>query len=285
MLLSDWLKAGVEGKTVDGRAIQREWLERAAALYSPETYTANLNSEHFFFPGLGWVAEVKAEEDEQQRMALWVKLVPTAELLTRNQSKRQLFFSMELTPGFPAEGDWYLTGLAVTDMPASQGLAPQLFKAGKNKAERFYNTAELELTERGLWASARNPQEQGASPAPVAEDQTPPWASRFLASMRALLRAGATSAESETTMLTKEECKELDDLKAAIKAIEESVAKLPAQPGADALAELVKNAVAEQIKPLSEKVEAFDAFLNETRATEALEVHGTEEPQPGQMIW
>lgn len=157
MLHTDWVKVATAGKTVDGRKIEAQWLKDAAATYSPQTYTASVNSEHFFFPGLGLVRALKAERDEQERMALYAQIEPTAELLRRYQNKRQLFFSMELREGFPAKGDHYLTGLAITDMPASQGLQPVQYAAGAEDRERFYDTATLESKEPQFRAVAENP--------------------------------------------------------------------------------------------------------------------------------
>jgi hypothetical protein len=312
MLKTDWLKIGVEGPTIDRRMVQRDWLESAAALYAPSTYTATINSEHFFHPGLGWVAEVKAEPDEQGRMALWAKLVPTPDFLARNQSYRQLFFSMELTHGFPAEGDTYLSGLAITDVPASQGLEPQLFKAEKSpadgrKSERLLNTGGLELTEQGVWTSAskmRSPEQK--TPAQPEAEAMPNWASRFLASISALLRGGAISTEQEEPM-TKEELARIEALEAAmkqqgeaLKGIASAVEKLTAEPKAEAksdgkgddkqtdpkaepeklaatdqaVADAVLAKVGEVLKPITDKLGEIDGFMNEVKATEALTVNG-----------
>ena len=62
-LQTDWIKVATAGRTVDGREIKAARLERAAQLYSPELYTASVNSDHFFHPGLGYVSEVRAAKD------------------------------------------------------------------------------------------------------------------------------------------------------------------------------------------------------------------------------
>ena len=286
MLETDWLKVATAGKTIDGRELTPEMLESAGKLYDLEIYTATVNSEHFFYPGLGYVTAVKAEADDQGRMALWAKVVPTAELITRNQAKRQLFYSVELMPGFPEEGDWYLSGLAITDIPASQGLAPQLFKAdrrGIGDSQRFLNTGELQPGEIAPWQG--KPQDD-----PRAEGQMPGRARSFLASIKSRLGGGATSPEPEEAMKP-EERKELDDLKAAVGELTTAVAKLTAKPGegepaADPaagkepakqpekatpepgkaeklVADVVKEQMAEALKPITTDIEAIKAQLKE----------------------
>jgi Phage capsid scaffolding protein (GPO) serine peptidase len=158
MLKTDWLKVATAGRTVDGREIKAEWLEKMAQLYSPRVYTATVNSEHFFYPGLGHVTEIRAGKDELARTALFARIAPTAELLTRYQNRRQLFFSVEIMADFPAKGDFYLSGLAITDLPASQGLEPTQFSAEAGGRQRYFDTAS--------YAEDEPRAEEGAAAAP-----------------------------------------------------------------------------------------------------------------------
>ena len=70
MLTTDWMKVATAGRTLDGREIKPEWLEKMAASYSPQVYTASVNSEHVFYPGLGHVTELRAGQDAQGRLAV-----------------------------------------------------------------------------------------------------------------------------------------------------------------------------------------------------------------------
>ena len=69
MAKSKFFRVAVEGATVDGRVIQREWLEQCAAGYNPATYAARINCEHIAgyspdkpFNAYGTVASLKTEE-------------------------------------------------------------------------------------------------------------------------------------------------------------------------------------------------------------------------------
>src|SRR3546814_19547671 len=71
MAKSKFFRIAVEGATVDGRIIQREWLEQMAASYDPATYTARINCEHIAgfsperpFKAYGSVLSLKTEEVE-----------------------------------------------------------------------------------------------------------------------------------------------------------------------------------------------------------------------------
>jgi len=46
MAKTNFFRVAVEGATVDGRVIERAWLEEMAASYAPATYTARINCEH-----------------------------------------------------------------------------------------------------------------------------------------------------------------------------------------------------------------------------------------------
>lgn len=296
MLVTDWVKVGTAGKTIDGREITHDMLTRAGERYSPALYTATINSEHFFFPGLGHVAEVEARPDAEGRMALWCKLAPTAEFFARNQNKRQLFYSMELTKDFPGEKDWYLSGLAITDIPASQGLAPQLFSADKGEAERFYNTAAMERAEEGsLWMEKDPEAIKPGNPPPEGEtpnEGAPGWAKNLLASIKTLLAGAATSTDSEEEPMTPEEKTSFEALKKRVgelSLLPEQVTKLT--EAVSGLAEQFKAgagdpkpkdkdadkaefaAAIEGLKAeLGDKFTEFEKFMAETRETEALEV-------------
>ncbi|MEZ9424751.1 GPO family capsid scaffolding protein [Vibrio lentus] len=124
--ISDWKIVATEGPTVDGRKITREWLTQIADNYAPSEYTALIWPEHKRFAGYGsnWgkVLEVKAEEVDG-KMRLFAKLEPNQYLLEANKLGQKLFTSIEPNPDYKGQGKCYLTGLAVTDSPASSGVS------------------------------------------------------------------------------------------------------------------------------------------------------------------
>ncbi len=121
MLLTDWVRIGLSGATVDGRKIKASWLKEAADSYSLDLYTASINREHTTWYGnLGQIQQLKTEE-ENGKTALYAKFRPDADLVHMNKMGNALFTSMEIKPKFADTGKAYLTGLAVTDDPASLG--------------------------------------------------------------------------------------------------------------------------------------------------------------------
>jgi hypothetical protein len=121
-LLTDWVTLGTAGPTIDGRTISAEALEQAAASYDPDTYTAVINADHMvWFGNFGTVAALRTMQNSKGNTILQGRLAPNFRLLAMNQSKQRQFLSMELHPKFADTGGAYLTGLALTDSPASLG--------------------------------------------------------------------------------------------------------------------------------------------------------------------
>lgn len=143
MAKSKFFRVAVEGATVDGRVIQREWLEQMAASYDPATYTARINCEHIAgyspdrpFNAYGSVLSLKTEEvelavngEKKSLLALYAEIDANDQLVEINKAGQKLFTSCEIHPDFAGEGQAYLVGLAVTDMPASLGTEPLKFAA------------------------------------------------------------------------------------------------------------------------------------------------------------
>jgi len=282
MLQTDWLKVGTAGRTIDGREIKGEWLEQMARLYAPAIYTAGVNSEHFFYPGLGHVTALKAGRDELGRMALYARLAPTSELLARYQNKRQLFFSMEIRSDFPAKGDVYLTGLAITDVPASQGLEPARYAAGEDGLERFFDTASLE--------------DEAAPELPGSGEAPPGWWGALWQALRPHFAGrGHEHPQEDSDQMTKAEQAAFEALKEEVTALKAQVAELEGrysaggetegggepEPAAAALEQFageVDQKLAEALAPLAERLEKLEAYLAEPADIERGEVTG---PAPG----
>ena len=137
-LVSFWKRVATSGPTVDGRVILPQELRDIAETYSTATYTATIWCEHDrWFGGHGTVFAVRLLEGVEGladgQVALEAQLKPNDKLLWLNDQGEKLFTSIEITPDFASTGKAYLTGLAVTDSPASLGTQELYFsrKTGK----------------------------------------------------------------------------------------------------------------------------------------------------------
>lgn len=115
-----------EGDTTDGRVIQRQWIEQMSATYNPALYGARVWLEHVrslypdsVFKAYGDVIAVKAEKLDDGRFALYAQIDPTEDLIAMNKARQKIYTSAEIDPDFAKTGKCYLTGLSVTDSPAS----------------------------------------------------------------------------------------------------------------------------------------------------------------------
>jgi hypothetical protein len=144
---SKFFRVAVEGATSDGRTIERAWLEQIAAGYSPGTYGARVNLEHYKgilpdgpFRAYGDVIAVKAEEIDiggTRKLALFAQIDPTPELIALSKKRQKIYTSIEVNPKFADTDRAYLVGLAVTDNPASLGTEALAFAARHPDASPF----------------------------------------------------------------------------------------------------------------------------------------------------
>ncbi|MBD9478507.1 GPO family capsid scaffolding protein [Pseudoxanthomonas sp. PXM02] len=145
---SKFFRIAVEGDATDGRVIERQWLLDAAATYSQTTYAARIWMEHFRsmlpdspFRAYGDVTALKTEEveiDGKKKLALFAQIEPTDDLVKIvNVQKQKLYTSMEISPKFANTGKAYLTGLGITDSPASLGTERLAFSAQHPEAKLF----------------------------------------------------------------------------------------------------------------------------------------------------
>ncbi|SNS20071.1 Phage capsid scaffolding protein (GPO) serine peptidase [Sphingomonas laterariae] len=158
MAKSKFFRIAVEGATVDGREITRQWLEEMAASYTPDTYTARINCEHIAgyspdrpFNAYGSVLSLKTEAvslkidgKDQPRLGLFAEIEANDQLVEINKAGQKLFTSCEIHPNFAGTGKAYLVGLAVTDSPASLGTEPLKF-AAMSRPNLFTPAEEIEL--------------------------------------------------------------------------------------------------------------------------------------------
>ncbi len=149
-LVSYWKRVALSGPTADGREITPQELRDIAETYKPSRYTAVIWSEHERWAGShGTVFAVRLVEPEDDpeleagQVALEAQLKPNDKLLYLNDRGEKLFSSIEIYPNFANSGKAYLTGLAVTDEPASLGTQELFFSRRTNKAAYFAASVEL----------------------------------------------------------------------------------------------------------------------------------------------
>ncbi|MES2905061.1 MAG: GPO family capsid scaffolding protein [Pseudomonadota bacterium] len=208
MAKSKFFRVAVEGATVDGRTIDRKWLEEMAATYDRNTYAARVNLEHIRgitaeppFQSLGDVLSLKTEEVDltvggktERRLALFAEINALDPLLQMNRKRQKLYTSIEINPSFSSSGKAYLMGLAVTDSPASLGTemlefaakaTVNPFAARKQQPGNFFSAAEeaqIELIDdapnadpTGVFAAIKGMFERFTPAAPPQQQlQTPP---------------------------------------------------------------------------------------------------------------
>ncbi len=141
-LVSFWKRVATSGKTADGRDIPVQDLRDIAATYKPSFYTAVIWCDHQRWPGShGTVYAVRLVEEgddlEPGEVALEAQLKPNDQLLYLNDRGQKLFSSIEITPNFRDTGKAYLTGLGVTDEPASVGTQELYFSNRSNKTAYY----------------------------------------------------------------------------------------------------------------------------------------------------
>jgi hypothetical protein len=141
---SKFFRVATEGATTDGREIQRAWIEQMAKNYKPATYGARIWLEHYrgitpdsAFAALGDVLAVEARQVEDGKLALFAQIEALPALVAMNKAKQKIYTSIEVDPNFAKTGEAYMTGLGVTDSPASLGTEVLKFAAGNPDASPF----------------------------------------------------------------------------------------------------------------------------------------------------
>ncbi|MDA8455244.1 GPO family capsid scaffolding protein [Acidovorax sp. GBBC 3334] len=153
-----YFRVAVEGATVDGRTIQRQWLTQAAKNFNAEVRGARVWVEHLRsmwadspFSAQGDVTALKAEEIKDGplagKMALFAAIKPLPELVELNKRGKKIYTSIEVEPKFADTGEAYVTGIAVTDDPASLGVEVLKFNARANpkKFSSEYHETTMEF--------------------------------------------------------------------------------------------------------------------------------------------
>ena len=104
----------------------RVWLEHMRGMLPESSFAA-----------LGDVLAVEARTVEDGKLALFAQIEALPALVAMNKAKQKIYTSIEVDPNFAKSGEAYLTGLAVTDSPASLGTEVLKFAAGNPDASPF----------------------------------------------------------------------------------------------------------------------------------------------------
>ena len=144
---SKFFRVATEGATTDGRIIEKSWIQQMAKNFDPKKYGARVWLEHMrgmypdsTFRAYGDVTAVEARPVEDNKLALFAQIEPLPDLVAMtNKAKQKIYTSIEVTPKFADTGEAYLTGLAVTDSPASLGTDILSFCASKPDSNPLSN--------------------------------------------------------------------------------------------------------------------------------------------------
>jgi len=145
-LITEWRRIGRSGPTIDGRNIEPEWLEQAAKNYTKEVFSAPIWPGHSRWYRLGTVEALRSAANDNGGVDLFAQIAPNDYYLQANKEGQRLHTSMELQPNFLETDEWYLTGLAATDEPASAATDEMKFSAQGKKDTLFSAFIENEPT-------------------------------------------------------------------------------------------------------------------------------------------
>lgn len=137
-LKTDWVIVATSGATVDGRTIEKVWLEDMAATYKESVYSAKIWPDHErWFGAQGKVTDLKIEPATDPALKgeihLMAILAPSDDLVYANRRGKYTHSSIEVYKNFRGTGKFYLGGMAATDEPASVGTTELNFSADKDK--------------------------------------------------------------------------------------------------------------------------------------------------------
>lgn len=127
--ITDWVVVAESGPTIDGREIKPEWLTDAAKHYDRAKGPARIWPNHYRWMNYGTVHEVKTEKRPDGGINLLARLEPNENYIYDNRNGQLLNFSVEITEDYFKKGHAYLTGLGITDEPASSGTTEMRFSA------------------------------------------------------------------------------------------------------------------------------------------------------------
>ncbi|EMX9850949.1 GPO family capsid scaffolding protein [Klebsiella michiganensis] len=150
-------KVMTSGTTVDGRNVTRAQLHAMAAAYNPAVYGARVNIEHYLSPfpdsvfsAMGDVVALSAEDINEGPLTgeahLFAEIEPAQRMKDMIADGKKVYSSIEMHPSFPLTKGPYLTGLAMTDTPASLGTDKLKFTAEKRAEIMRFSSQDAEVT-------------------------------------------------------------------------------------------------------------------------------------------
>ena len=144
------------GPTIDGRNVEQQMVDDIAETYNPKTYNARINEEHW-----GWGEKFGSVVSVEKRgKELWGILKPNSKLLGTIEKGQLLHTSCEITPDYAKTGKFYLTGLALTDSPASIGTTEMHLSDNAGKKMSFCTGSVISLNEFSLKNQTNRSQEE-----------------------------------------------------------------------------------------------------------------------------
>ncbi|MBR7332047.1 GPO family capsid scaffolding protein [Klebsiella pneumoniae] len=150
-------KVMTSGATIDGRNVTRAQIHAMAAAYDPSVYGARVNIEHILSPfpdsvfsAMGDVVALSAEDINEGPLAgeahLFAEIEPTQRMKDMIADGKKVYSSIEMHPNLPLTKGPYLTGLAMTDTPASLGTDKLKFIAEKRAEIMRFSSQDAEVT-------------------------------------------------------------------------------------------------------------------------------------------
>ncbi|MFQ6333181.1 GPO family capsid scaffolding protein [Methylophilus sp. 3sh_L] len=202
--LSQFIGIITEGDTTDGREVTAQMIEEAAETYNPDTYTARINIEHIrtlspdsSFKMQGDVKAVRVGEKMifgQKKKTLEAQLLcddPMIQMATKDRQK--IFFSAELWPNFAKTGKFYLSGLAMTDNPASLGT--EVLKFASTAKVNPFSTRKSDPSAMIVAAVEAEPLQFSDAPAPANTVEQTNFAQELLTGLAALFKKNEQAPE------------------------------------------------------------------------------------------
>lgn len=141
----------VSGETVDGREVSADLIQEMADSYDPAIYAARVNCEHIDgvvpenkggqFPAYGTVQSLAAEPleveisgNKETVLALNAVIEVNEDYMELNAKGQKTLWSAEFVTNFRDTKKAYLTGLAITDNPAS--ICTEVIKLSKQPFQK-----------------------------------------------------------------------------------------------------------------------------------------------------
>lgn len=150
-----FFRVATSGPTIDGREITADQINQMAANYDQAKYGARVWLEHYRgtlpdspFKALGNVLALEARDVEGGKRGLFAQIEPLPELKAINKAGQKIYTSIEITTDFAKTGSAYLSGLAVTDSPASIGTEALKFTA-RDDGNKLFSKAEETAIDMG----------------------------------------------------------------------------------------------------------------------------------------